>query len=98
MAFILLPDGVDCLQSLGVHLTGALGGVTLERYYCRDADGEILHEEAMPAGARCIRRCDLVAAMMAALPVDDILIFDELDGLEVDVSGQVASARLSSGQ
>src|SRR5882724_7057421 len=72
MWFILLPEGIDCLESLGVHLTGALGGVPLERYYGRDEDGEILHEEAMPSGARCIRRCDLVAAMMGALPVDDI--------------------------
>ncbi len=98
MGFILLPEGIECLRSFGVNLTGALGGVPLERYYGRDADGVIMHEEAMPAGARCIRRCDLVAAMMGALPVDDILIFDELDGLEVDVSGHVASARLGSGR
>lgn len=99
MGFILLSEGINCLQSFGVHLTGASGGVPLHRYCCRDAAGEILHEEPMPRGARSIRRRDLTAAMMRALPVDDILEFDaELDGLEVDAAGHVASARLSSGR
>ncbi len=98
MGFILMPEGIDRLQSFGVHLTGALGGVPLDRYCCRDAAGQILHEETMPAGARSIRRRDLIAAMMRALPADDTLIFDaELDDLEFDETGQVRSARLSSG-
>src|SRR5882672_4742464 len=98
MGFILLPEGIECLRTFGVHLTGTSSGVLLDRYCCRDAVGEVLHEEAMPAGARSIRRRDLTAAMMRALPVDEILTFDtELDGLEVDASGYVSSARLSSG-
>ncbi len=93
MGFILMPEGIDCLQSFGVHLTGASGGVPLDRYCCRDAAGEILYEETMPAGARSIRRRDLTAAMMRALPVDDILIFDELDGLSLPTAQNPALAK-----
>ncbi len=99
MGFILLPEGIEYLRSFGMDLTGASSGVPLESYCCRDASGEILREEAMPAGARSIRRRDLTAAMMRALSVFDIVTFDaELDGLEVDAAGRVASARLSSGK
>jgi 2-polyprenyl-6-methoxyphenol hydroxylase-like FAD-dependent oxidoreductase len=93
MGFILMPEGLACLQKFGVHITGAL----LHHYCCRDEKGRILHEEAMPAGARAIRRRDLIAALVRALPEQDVLIFDaELENLAFDEGGRVTSARLNS--
>jgi 2-polyprenyl-6-methoxyphenol hydroxylase-like FAD-dependent oxidoreductase len=97
MGFILMPEGIDCLQSFGVSLAGANGGVPLQQYCCRNAAGEILHEQAMPAGARSFRRRDLISALTGAPPVHDALIFDcELDALEFDASGRVRRARVNS--
>jgi 2-polyprenyl-6-methoxyphenol hydroxylase-like FAD-dependent oxidoreductase len=94
MGFILMPEGIACLESFGVRLAG----VPLERYRARDATGRILQEQAMPAGARGLRRRDLIAALMRALPEDGAPAFDvELDGLEFDAGGCVTAARMGSG-
>ncbi|HTD21633.1 MAG TPA: NAD(P)/FAD-dependent oxidoreductase [Terriglobales bacterium] len=98
MGFILTPEGVDCLQKFGVRFSGAFSGVPLNRYCCRNAAGEILHEQAMPAGARSMRRCHLISALIGALPANDTLAFGaELSGLEFGESGRVTVACLSSG-
>lgn len=95
MGFILVPEGIACMGSLGV----SLGGVPLDRFYYRDSAGLILHEQAMPLGARSIRRRDLSAALLAALPTDVTITFDaELDRLEFTPQGDVTRAVLSSGQ
>src|SRR5260370_1015704 len=94
MGFILVPEVADCLRELQVHLTG----VPLDRYCARDTAGKILREEKMPAGTRSIRRRDLIAALAGALADEDALSFDaELESLEFDQTGQLATARLSSG-
>src|SRR5260370_1537625 len=59
MGFILVADGIERLRSFGVQLTGPLSGMPLERYLCRDAAGQIVREQVIPAGARGIRRRDL---------------------------------------
>jgi len=98
MGFILMPEGIDLLESFGVRLTGEASGVPLHYFRGRDEAGHILHEEAMPAGARSTRRRDLIAALMRALPENDILTFDaELEGFEFDGNDHVTAARLSSG-
>jgi 2-polyprenyl-6-methoxyphenol hydroxylase-like FAD-dependent oxidoreductase len=99
MGFILMPEGIDCLQGFGVDLSGATGGVPLHRYCHRNAAGEILSEQVMPAGARSIRRRDLMTALANALPDALALTFgSELDRLAFDDAGQVVCARLSSGE
>jgi len=98
MGFILMPEGVDCLQRFGVQLTGPLGGVPLQHFYYRNASGEIQHEQTMPPGARGLRRADLVAALVRTSPADDAPIFEsELSGLEFDENNRVTAASLSSG-
>src|SRR5215469_11984338 len=59
MGFILVPEGIACLESFGVELKGTLSGTGLEAYSCRDTSGEIIFEQAMPKGSRAIRRRDL---------------------------------------
>ena len=50
MGFILMPDGIDCLQSFGVNLTGENSGAPLQRYFCRSSSGQILYEQPLPSG------------------------------------------------
>lgn len=98
MGFILMPEGIDCLQSFGVKLTGENSGAPLQRYYCRNSTGQILYEQPLPAGTRSIRRRNLVGALMGALPADGSPVFDaELVGLDFDASGNVTQARLNTG-
>src|SRR5215472_341756 len=98
MGFILVPAAIERLRSLGVRLTGPFAGTVLERYICRSASGKILQQKLMPPGALGIRRRDLMAALVSALPADVTLTFDaELDSLEFDSNGSVVLARMSSG-
>ena len=98
MGFILVPAGIERLKNLGVHLTGPFSGIVLERYICRNSAGRILQQEPMPAGAKGIRRRDLMAALVSALPSDVALTFDAaLEELEFGRDGSVTAARLSSG-
>jgi 2-polyprenyl-6-methoxyphenol hydroxylase-like FAD-dependent oxidoreductase len=96
MGFILMAEGLGCLESFGVELRGDLAGVMLARYRHRTDDGDVLQEQPMPAGARSFRRRDLIAALMRALPADAITFGAELDGLEFDAAGRVTGARLKS--
>ncbi len=99
MGFILLPEAGACLERFGVHLAGAFSGVQLRRYRCRNAAGEIVHEQPLPTGTISIRRRGLIAALLGALPENETLTFDaELAGLEFDEDNRVTSARLSSGE
>ncbi len=98
MGFILMPEAISCLQSLGVSLNGR-GGVLLTRYLCRNSAGEILDGQPLPAGTRCLRRRDLIGALVAALKAEVPILYDaELDHVEYDASGSVKAAFLSSGQ
>ncbi|HET8890656.1 MAG TPA: aminotransferase class I/II-fold pyridoxal phosphate-dependent enzyme [Candidatus Angelobacter sp.] len=97
MGFILMPEGIECLQSFGVKF-GEHSGAPLEKYCCRNSAGQSLYEQPLPAGTRSIRRRDLIAALMRALPADGNPIFDaELAGLDFDAAGSVAQARLNTG-
>lgn len=98
MGFILMPEGIDCLQSLGVKLSGEHSGAPLHRYLCRDSAGKVLYEQPLPAGTRSMRRRDLITALTRALPAGSAPIFDaELTGLEFDAAGNVVSAGLNTG-
>jgi 2-polyprenyl-6-methoxyphenol hydroxylase-like FAD-dependent oxidoreductase len=95
MGFILVPEGIARMEGLGVRL----GGVPLERFYYRNSAGDVLHEQAMPLGARSIRRRDLSASLLDALPPDTTITFDaELERLEFDQQGRVTRAVLTSGE
>lgn len=97
MGFILVPEGIACLERFGAHLTGAHSGRLLTRYLCRDSSGEILLEHPLPEGTRGIRRRDLTAALMRAFGEDGSVIFGlELDELEFDGHARVVSARMRS--
>jgi len=98
MGFILMPDGIECLQSFGVSLTGENSGAPLQRYFCRSSSGQILYEQPLPAGTRSIRRRQLIDALMGALPPESTPLFDaELAGLDFDDAGKVTQARLNTG-
>ena len=98
MGFILMPDGIECLQSFGVSLTGENSGAPLQRYFCRSSNGQILYEQPLPAGTRSIRRRQLIDALMTALPADSAPRFDaELAALDFDDAGNVTQARLNTG-
>jgi 2-polyprenyl-6-methoxyphenol hydroxylase-like FAD-dependent oxidoreductase len=91
MGFILVPEGIDQLRRFGVEIAG----VPTRHYYCRSEAGEVLYEETMPPGARSVRRADLIAGLMNALPSRDIIAYDAaLDGLEFSPTGDVVAARL----
>src|ERR1051325_6375136 len=96
MGFILMPEGIDCLQSFGVRLTRKYSGSPLYRYCCRNSAGQILYEQPLPAGARSMRRRDLLAALMSALKSEAGPTFDaELAALNFDENGRVTSAQLN---
>jgi 2-polyprenyl-6-methoxyphenol hydroxylase-like FAD-dependent oxidoreductase len=95
MGFILLPDGIECLESFGVQLTGALSGTTLERYVCHDSSGQVIYEQALPPGTRGIRRRDLTTALMRAMG-DDGVVYAELDAFAFDRDFHVSAAWLRS--
>lgn len=98
MGFILMPDGIECLQSFGVNLTGQNSGASLQRYFCRSSSGQILYEQPLPSGTRSIRRRQLIDALMGALPAENAPLFDaELAGLDFDDAGNVTQARLNTG-
>ena len=67
MGFILMPEGIECLQSFGVNLSGENGGAPLQRYFCRSSSGQILYEQPLPAGTRSIRRRQLIDALMGGV-------------------------------
>lgn len=99
MGFILVPEGIEYLQNLGVSLTGKFSGTLLESYCARSSTGALLHEEPMPAGARGIRRRDLMAALVSALSAATTTISDaELISLDLDARGQVTRACLADGK
>lgn len=99
LGFILMPEGMDCLRRFQVPLESAHSGMPLHAYYHRDARGEILHEQAMPAGARGFRRRDLVAPLAAAIRGKAEMIFNAgLKHLEFDeATRRVTAAQLASG-
>ncbi|MBZ5492442.1 MAG: aminotransferase class I/II-fold pyridoxal phosphate-dependent enzyme [Acidobacteriia bacterium] len=98
MGFILMPEGIDCLQSFGVDLTGENSGAPLQRYFCRSSSGQILYEQPLPSGTRSIRRRQLIDALMRALPSGSTPLFDaELAALDFDDAGNVTQARLNTG-
>lgn len=93
MGFIMLRDAAECLEALSVRLEG----VPLNRYRCRDARGMLVHEQIMPKGAIGIRRRELIASLIDALPVLGFIVVDcALDRIEFDPSGGVAAARLDT--
>jgi 2-polyprenyl-6-methoxyphenol hydroxylase-like FAD-dependent oxidoreductase len=95
MGFILVPEGIRQLERFGVEIAG----VPTLHYYCRNQAGKVLSEEIMPAGARSIRRADLIRALMNALPGKEVITFDAaLDGLEFSADGRVLAARLVPGK
>src|SRR5215472_10767813 len=94
MGFILVPEVCECLHEAGVEPPG----LPLEMYYCRDSAGRILHEEELPRGSQSIRRRDLIGSLLGALPPSALAFDAELETLEFDADGNVAAARLSSGQ
>jgi salicylate hydroxylase len=97
MGFILVPEGIACLERFGVHLTGALSGRLLERYLCRDSSGKIVLEHALPEGTRGIRRRDLTAALMRALGGEETVVFGpELEEFQFGDDSRVVSARMRS--
>lgn len=99
MGFILLPDAIFSLQSLGVPLDASWSGVPLAQYICRDSRGEVLYREPLPAGTRAFRRRDLIAALCAPLNGVGTITFDaELQYVELNPDGLVKAAVLSSGE
>jgi aspartate/methionine/tyrosine aminotransferase/2-polyprenyl-6-methoxyphenol hydroxylase-like FAD-dependent oxidoreductase len=98
MGFIMMPEGISCLQSFGVKLTGEYSGVPLHRYYCRNSAGQVLYEQPLPPGTRSIRRRDLIGALTRALPADVSPVFDaELASLDFDDDQKVTQAYLNTG-
>lgn len=97
MGFILVPEAVTRLEQLGVRLTGQCSGIPLDRYVCRNSDGDILHQQPMPKGSRSFRRCDLIAALCKAFGTVHHVNFDaQLEHLEFGDGGRIKAARLSS--
>jgi salicylate hydroxylase len=71
----------------------------LTRYLCRNSAGDILDQQPLPVGTRCLRRRDLICALMAALNGQVPILYDaELDHVERDGSGSIHAAVLSSGE
>src|SRR5262249_36178602 len=96
MGFILVPEGIACLERFGVHLIEPSVGRELDDYFCRDSSGKIIFEQVLPPGTRGVRRRDLTAALMGALGGDEPVLFDQaLDGLEFDNDGDVSVAKLT---
>lgn len=99
MGFILMPEGIERVESFGVKLTGDHSGAPLHRYCCRNSAGQILYEQPLPAGARSMRRRDLLSALTAALKNESGPVFDaELAAFNFDEAGNVISARLNTGE
>src|SRR5215831_14380370 len=94
MGFILVPEGIAALEKFGVHLAGDVSGTPLNRYLCRDSAGQIVYEQAMPAGSRGIRRRDLTTALMRALNGGDAVVSADFEGLDVGEDFHVTAARL----
>lgn len=92
MGFILVPECIRCLQSFGVHFDG----MPLDRYHFRDATGQILYEQVMPAGSRAVRRRDLIAALVRTLQPSEAIHFDfELERLQLS-DGMITAAEMCS--
>jgi 2-polyprenyl-6-methoxyphenol hydroxylase-like FAD-dependent oxidoreductase len=99
MGFILLPEAITGLASLGVVLQENGSGVPLANYVCRNSSGEILEQQSLPTGTRSFRRRDLIAGMTASLNGSlPIAFHSELDRLELDSQGAVRAAYFSSGR
>jgi 2-polyprenyl-6-methoxyphenol hydroxylase-like FAD-dependent oxidoreductase len=97
MGFILVPEGIACLERFGVHFSGAFSGRLLEKYLCRDSSGRIVLEHALPEGTRGIRRRELTSALMRALGGDEVVVFGpELEDLRFGDDSCVVSARMRS--
>ena len=92
MGFILVPDCIAGLESFGVDVRG----ISLEQYIFRDSAGYVLRRQTMPPGSRGMRRRELMAALVRALPAQQALTFDaELASLELDERGWVRTAYLN---
>lgn len=93
MGFILVPECIRCLETLGIHT----GGVFLDLYRFRDSTGQVLHEQNMPAGSRAVRRPDLIEALVRSLPSPDTIVFgSELAEMQFDRDGFVTEAQMYS--
>lgn len=92
MGFILVPECVADLHSFGIEVPG----VTVNYYLHRDSQGAVLRQTTMPPGARGLRRRDLIAALIQALPAENILAFGaELARLDAEASGEITCATLN---
>jgi 2-polyprenyl-6-methoxyphenol hydroxylase-like FAD-dependent oxidoreductase len=94
MGFIVVPEAIEFLHGFGVDLEPV--GTRLEGYLCRDAAGQILQEQGIPAGARGILRRDLIAALTGGLNGDKTVVFAALKNLEFNTDESVAWAQVSS--
>lgn len=96
MGFILVPEGIESLQRFGVQLSGEVGA-PLKRYLCRTSTGQIVFQQALPAGTRGIRRRHLTAALMQAWGDEESVVFGgELANLEFSEDFHVEAAELRS--
>ena len=94
MGFIVVPEAIEFLRGFGVTLDGV--GTLLERYYCRDSAGQVLHEQVIPVGARGILRRELITALTRGLNGDGTVVFASLKDLDFGGDDWVTSAEVSS--
>src|SRR5262249_30752276 len=94
MGFIVVREAIEFLRGFGVELDGV--GKPLERYFCQDCTGRMLHQQTIPAGTRGILRRDLITALTRGLNGDKPVVFAALEDLEFNGNYSVTSARVSS--
>jgi 2-polyprenyl-6-methoxyphenol hydroxylase-like FAD-dependent oxidoreductase len=100
MGFILLNEGIEQLARYGIVLECPAGnrrGVPLKSFKYRNADGEVAFAEEMPGGCLAMRRADLIASLVQALP-EGTVVEDALDNIEFDDQLQVTRARMRTGR
>ncbi len=81
MAFILMPQALEGLASLGARLPM---GAPLRRYLHRDEAGKVLFEVLMPGGVVCMRRRELLQALQARIPPGALIAGQGLSHFQFD--------------
>jgi|SRR6267142_3712712 len=94
IGFILTAEAVAKIESNGVRMSS----VPLNEFRYLDSGGEVLHREPMLKGSRCLRRPELIRALLRILPEDGKPVFDaELRELRIQ-NELVTTAHFSSGE
>ena len=97
LAIILMPNGLQALDALGLGEKVRGLGVKARRVVVRSAAGRLIHDTRLPDHV-CLMRSDLIDLLTRALPDGTVQAGMEFTRFEADATGSPRAARFACGE